>query len=111
MLKAHRGLKRVCQHCSARFYDLCKTPIICPKCHHTFDPDLLLKHRRPRASAALKETAEVPIFDALVEEMSFTVGPEDLEDGDEVLIEDTSDLGGDDDMKEVIDHRTEEDRL
>lgn len=27
-----RGTKRTCQSCSARFYDLARTPIVCPKC-------------------------------------------------------------------------------
>jgi len=27
-----RGTKRTCQSCEARFYDLARTPAICPKC-------------------------------------------------------------------------------
>lgn len=111
MLKLDWGIKRVCQHCSARFYDLRKTPIICPKCAHSFDPDALLKNKRSRAAVPVpKEIPEVPLFDALVEEMSFAVEGDDVEDSDDVLIEDTSDLGGDDDVKEVI-HRTEEENI
>ncbi len=32
LLQAGRGSKRVCQDCAARFYDLGRTPVICPKC-------------------------------------------------------------------------------
>ncbi|MEO0620290.1 MAG: TIGR02300 family protein [Pseudomonadota bacterium] len=34
--KAARGTKRTCQSCSARFYDLENTPIICPMCGAEF---------------------------------------------------------------------------
>jgi uncharacterized protein (TIGR02300 family) len=30
--KAARGTKRVCQACEVRFYDLMRTPIVCPAC-------------------------------------------------------------------------------
>jgi uncharacterized protein (TIGR02300 family) len=33
---ASRGAKRICQDCSAKYYDLQRTPIICPKCHAEF---------------------------------------------------------------------------
>ena len=48
LVKADLGLKRVCPNCSARFYDLQKRPIDCPKCHFTFEPEALYKQRRPR---------------------------------------------------------------
>ena len=32
MVKASWGTKRTCQNCAARFYDLNKSPIKCPKC-------------------------------------------------------------------------------
>ena len=32
MAKPDLGTKRVCVACSARFYDLTKSPAICPKC-------------------------------------------------------------------------------
>jgi uncharacterized protein (TIGR02300 family) len=31
-MKAERGTKRVCQSCSAKFYDLNRDPITCPMC-------------------------------------------------------------------------------
>jgi uncharacterized protein (TIGR02300 family) len=33
------GTKRTCRSCSARFYDLCKEPPVCPKCQAVFDVD------------------------------------------------------------------------
>lgn len=48
LVKADLGTKRVCPTCSARFYDLQKRPIECPKCAFTFEPEALYKQRRPR---------------------------------------------------------------
>ena len=33
MAKPELGTKRLCGNCGAKFYDLSKDPIICPKCH------------------------------------------------------------------------------
>src|SRR6201999_585388 len=49
LVKADLGIKRVCPSCAARFYDLQKRPIECPKCEFTFEPESLYKQRRPRA--------------------------------------------------------------
>jgi uncharacterized protein (TIGR02300 family) len=48
LVKADLGTKRVCPSCSARFYDLQKRPIECPKCAVTFEPESLYKQRRTR---------------------------------------------------------------
>ncbi len=48
MVKPELGVKRTCPSCGARFYDLLKSPAECPKCEHTFDPEVLLKPRRTR---------------------------------------------------------------
>ena len=37
MTKPELGTKRVCTSCSARYYDLNKPPIICPKCGAPFE--------------------------------------------------------------------------
>jgi uncharacterized protein (TIGR02300 family) len=37
------GLKRQCLSCGAKFYDLSKDPILCPKCGTTFEPVLLAR--------------------------------------------------------------------
>ena len=48
LVKADLGTKRICPSCAARFYDLQKRPIECPKCAFTFEPEALYKQRRPR---------------------------------------------------------------
>src|SRR3974390_134725 len=48
LVKADLGTKRICPSCGARFYDLQKRPIECPKCAFSFEPEALYKQRRPR---------------------------------------------------------------
>jgi uncharacterized protein (TIGR02300 family) len=48
LVKPDLGVKRVCPQCAARFYDLQKRPIECPKCQFTFEPESLYKQRRTR---------------------------------------------------------------
>ena len=40
------GAKRTCPSCTANFYDLNKTPAVCPKCKHSFDPALQVKAKK-----------------------------------------------------------------
>ena len=46
MAKPEWGRKRTCQVCAKKFYDLNKSPIICPSCGAEFDPDFYLKSRK-----------------------------------------------------------------
>src|SRR5690348_2733061 len=63
LVKADLGTKRACPSCGARFYDLTKRPIECPKCAFSFEPEALYKQRRgrqpePAASAVPANEAE-----------------------------------------------------
>jgi uncharacterized protein (TIGR02300 family) len=64
LVKADLGTKRACPSCAARFYDLSKRPIECPKCGFSFEPEVLFKQRRgrqpelPQAPAAAAETED-----------------------------------------------------
>jgi len=49
LVKADLGTKRQCPSCAARFYDLTKRPIECPKCGFSYEPEALFKQRRSRA--------------------------------------------------------------
>ena len=66
MAKPELGTKRLCGNCAAKFYDLNKDPIVCPKCHTTMVPVVLTSRSRPepppaaRPAAAHKEEAVVP---------------------------------------------------
>ena len=66
MAKPELGTKRLCGNCGAKFYDLSKDPIICPKCHTTMVPAALTARSRPepqpaaRPAAARQEEPVVP---------------------------------------------------
>ena len=62
LVKSDLGTKRVCPSCGARFYDLSKRPIECPKCAFAFEPETMFKQRRPRQpepAAVVAPVAEV----------------------------------------------------
>ena len=114
MAKPEWGTKRQCNSCGTRFYDLMKPEIACPKCGAVYDPDAATKSRRSRAAA----DKQAEIRQAQIEETeaaaAATESPAEAEEGeeeeeDEALIEDTSDLGEDeDDMAEVIENVEDE---
>ncbi|VAV98205.1 hypothetical protein MNBD_ALPHA06-333 [hydrothermal vent metagenome] len=59
MAKADLGEKRVCAECNAKFYDLNKRPVVCPKCGFSYDPDATRKTpRKPAPVPQPKETKE-----------------------------------------------------
>ncbi len=133
MAKPEWGVKRTCQNCGARFYDLSRDPIVCPVCSTVYDVERLPRTRRgggvvkeettsrPKVSkvAAADEVAgdkidePVAVKDAGDESEAETGGDgddlADLESEGQGLIEDTSDLGEDgDDIGEVMEHIDED---
>lgn len=133
MAKPELGTKRLCASCGAKFYDLSKNPIICPKCETVFEPVVAVTRGRPdqaaRAAAvkvpevAVPETADaefVSLEDADAEAAgakkpvaAVAEGEEDIEvdetlDDDDTFIEETEE--GEDDVTDIIgDVATEED--
>lgn len=110
MVKLEWGTKRTCQGCSARFYDLMRTPIVCPKCGTTFELQVTGRGRRSRLTSdptkdiGLEEAILVGDID-LVEDIETAIADDESD-----LIEDTSELGEDlDDIPDVLDHETKGD--
>lgn len=120
MAKPEWGQKRTCNSCSCRFYDMSRSPITCPKCGSTVEPEMPFKVRRSSAAQAEAKAAAPALASAVdlesddlaaVEEDDDAIeSDEDSADEDESgLIEDASDLGeDDDDMAEVMEHLDEE---
>jgi len=111
--KVEWGTKRSCQECGAKFYDMRRAEIICPKCDAVFQ---IAPPKAKRAQPAAKETvkqakpAAEPAgikgadsgggeTDAIDELKDAGTGDDQIDDDDddEAVIEDTSDLGNDDD--------------
>ncbi len=113
MAKPEWGIKRVCQSCATKFYDLKRSPITCPKCAAPFDPEALLKSRRSRPAPPPKAAKPEP---APAEDVAAKKPPEadaesdgdggeatsqPADDGDDSVLQDTSELG-DDGVSEVV---------
>ena len=58
MAKPELGSKHQCQNCGAKFFDLNKDPIVCPKCGTVFQ-GLAAARARPAAKAEEEEDNEV----------------------------------------------------
>ena len=52
MAKPELGTKRLCGNCAAKFYDLSKDPIVCPKCQTVFTLAAVTSRSRPESAAA-----------------------------------------------------------
>ncbi len=61
MAKPELGTKRLCASCGAKFYDLNKTPITCPKCGTAFEVVPTTTRPRPDQARPVREVeAEAP---------------------------------------------------
>ena len=58
MAKLELGSKHQCQNCGAKFFDLNKDPIVCPKCGTVFQ-GLAAARARPAAKAEEEEDTEI----------------------------------------------------
>ena len=105
LIKPEWGTKRACPKCNTRFYDLAKDdPVTCINCGNAWTPEPILKSKQPLSydqpkAAAVKD----PVEGELAEE--------DLEiDEAEVPADDDTDIGGEDELAEVVDPASEEER-
>ncbi len=60
MAKPELGTKRLCGNCGAKFYDLSKDPIVCPKCHTVLELAAVNARSRPEPVAAARAAAPAP---------------------------------------------------
>jgi uncharacterized protein (TIGR02300 family) len=65
--KPELGTKRLCASCSAKFYDLNKDPIVCPKCGTVYEVAPVVTRGRPDAAAAAR-AAPAPVVEAAAPE-------------------------------------------
>jgi uncharacterized protein (TIGR02300 family) len=95
MSKPARGIKRVCQSCGARFYDLGRTPIVCPSCQAVYQVTQPTSRRGERAPVPEVREKVEPEVEAVALEPE-TISLEEVEEpGEEAAIEDEEivDLG------------------
>lgn len=125
MAKLTLGTKLTCPSCGARFYDLRRPSVACPKCDAPYSGKTNVKPKRTRVPVeAVKQVEEAVVIAAAEpnkglgastkaentelndEELKAIGDVEDVGSGkNEDLIEDPSELGeDDDDVAEVIDN-------
>lgn len=102
MAKPEWGTKRLCQSCGARFYDMARNPIVCPKCGAAFDIDAATKLKRGRTPPQEPKPKEAPTVeetDAEAEEEAAELDAGETDDED--ILENTDDLEEDDEVPVV----------
>ncbi|MFT4097314.1 MAG: TIGR02300 family protein [Rhodoblastus sp.] len=97
MAKPELGSKRQCLNCGAKFFDLNRDPILCPKCGTAFQ--VALPTRAPRAAAKATDDEDqneeagaevVSLEDADAEAAEkIAVGDDDIEVEDDGAADDT----------------------
>jgi len=103
--KPELGTKRECPECAIRYYDLGRSPCVCPKCGDSFEPDVApptraVKAEKPKVAKKPKtavpdDKVKVVSLDALgAEEQD---GEEGMEDSDEAALADIDIPDEDDD--------------
>jgi len=74
VVKLELGIKRHCSGCGARFYDLNKNPIVCPKCHTVLELAAVSARARPDTTTtarAIKPAAEEEVVAPEVADAEF----------------------------------------
>ena len=85
MAKPEWGKKRICSFCNTRYYDLNKSPIICPSCGAEFDPNDYLKSRKGK---------NIPLKASVEDENDLT---KDIENIDDIEVDADGEVVSDDD--------------
>ncbi|MBX9683284.1 MAG: TIGR02300 family protein [Hyphomicrobium sp.] len=105
--KQSRGMKRTCQSCDERFYDLEQTPILCPHCGAKYviaSSPAALAALQAEEKAALRKPKKIVVADDAETELPAVEGEEALADveteettaaDDETFLEEEEEAGGD----------------
>ena len=85
MAKPEWGKKRICSSCNTKYYDLNKSPIICPSCGAEFNPNDYLKSKKGK---------NIPLKASVEDDNDLT---KDIENIDDIEIDNDSEVVSDDD--------------
>jgi len=103
LIKPEWGTKRACPKCNTRFYDLAKDdPVTCISCGNAWVPEPVLKSKQPLSYDQPKAAVATAAAEG-------ELGEEDLEiDEAETPADDENDIGGEDELAEVVDPASEQ---
>jgi uncharacterized protein (TIGR02300 family) len=93
MSKPARGSKRICPSCGARFYDLSRTPIVCPVCQTVYQvtPPPSRRGERSAPAEARKVVVEPEVEDTPVIESADVISLEEVA-AEEVAVEEDEEI-------------------
>lgn len=107
MAKAEWGVKRICHNCGTRYYDLHRSPPVCPHCGTAYDPEAFLRSRRSRTAIVEEEKparaargSKAVVADDAVDDVA---GAPDGDDEDEDLQEEAEGLDVEEETVELED--------
>ena len=85
MAKPEWGRKRICASCNKKYYDLNKSPIICPSCGAEFDPEDFLRKKKGKT---------LPTKQASENDINLT---DDISSIDDIEVDNDNEVVSDDD--------------
>ena len=111
MVDPKLGTKRVCESCGAKFYDLNKQPVTCPKCGHTFDPMAAFVKSEPvrEIEPAVEEEDEEDELESEADQISLDDMDDGMGDDDDDADDETQALAEFDDDDALLDDDDEDD--
>ena len=99
MAKAELGTKRLCANCGAKFYDLSKSPIHCPKCDAVYEIVQVVSRSRPEAAPVVPRPA--PVEEVVVPEPQ-EIETVSLEEADAEVAGDKKPAGTEPEVEEEV---------
>ena len=81
MVDPKLGTRRVCESCGAKFYDLNKQPVTCPKCSHSFDPMAAFVKNEPVRELKPSAKADDEDEDDGLEDEADQISLDEVDDG------------------------------
>ncbi len=111
LAKPELGTKRLCPNCGAKYYDLNRDPIMCPKCNASYATGVVAT-RKETARPAGDEDDELEADDEGVELVALEEAEEETDDavdGDLAVDDDDVTVDADDDV--LVDDEDNEDEV
>jgi uncharacterized protein (TIGR02300 family) len=92
MSKPARGTKRVCQSCGARFYDLSRSPIVCPVCQTVYQVTPPASRRAERAPAPEPRPKPAEELETVAADAPETISLEEVDEGADDVADDDEEI-------------------
>lgn len=94
------GVKRTCQTCGARFYDLMRDPILCPGCGSQFDIATITRVKRGKPAA--KAAVVIDEDEDLIDEDDDALDEDEEAEPDEDEVEEDLVIADEDEDEDVV---------